>query len=377
MKRVSIQPREAWQAKVEAKGMVYHTAEDGTPYWDESAYYEFTSAEVDEIEKATYALNDLALAAVEAVIQKDYFEKFGIPKQYVDWVKASWEKDEHTIVGRFDLAVTPGGGVKLLEYNADTPTSLLEAAVIQWFWMKDVRPGADQFNSIHERLIEGWLAIKKNAPEKWYFASLSADDSAEDFMTVSYLRDTAMQAEVETDWIAVADIGYNRPRAAFVDLKAEMPIQNCFKLYPWEWMLKEEFGPLLPHVGTNWLEAPWKMILSNKAILAVLWELFAGNELLLETSFSELAGDFVRKPIYSREGANIQIVRGGQVIETTPGNYGGPFVYQRFAELPAFDGNHPVVGSWMVNGYAAGMGIREDKGLVTGNLSRFVPHVFG
>jgi glutathionylspermidine synthase len=44
--------------------------------------------------------------------------------------------------------------------------------------------------------------------------------------------------------------------------------------------------------------------------------------------------------------------------------------------VPNFAGNHPVVGSWMVNGYACGIGVREDTKLVTGNTSRFVPHVF-
>ena len=227
-------------------------------------------------------------------MQKNDFERFGIPPQFVEWVKRSWENDEHTIMGRYDLAVRPDGGIKLLEYNADTPTALLEAAVIQWFWMKELFPTRDQFNNIHERLIEGWLSVAKKYRERWYFASVSADDSAEDFMTVNYLRDTAIQAQIETDWIAVADIGYNRPRATFVDMQ-DRPIQNCFKLYPWEWMVREGFGPQLIQTAVNWLEAPWKMILSNKAILAVLWEMFPDNEFLLEASFEPLAGDFVRQ----------------------------------------------------------------------------------
>jgi glutathionylspermidine synthase len=174
MQRIPIAPRQNWQAKVEEKGLVYHTAPDGAPYWDESAYYEFTSPEIDAIEKATYALNDLCLAAVEAVVQKNDFARFNIPPQFIEWVKRSWEKDERNVVGRFDLAVTPSGSIKLLEYNADTPTSLLEASVIQWYWMKDVLPTRDQFNNIHERLIEAWLAVAKEMPDRWYFASAPA-----------------------------------------------------------------------------------------------------------------------------------------------------------------------------------------------------------
>jgi glutathionylspermidine synthase len=368
-------PRENWQAKVEAKGLVYHTTDEGVPYWDESACYEFSSVEIDNIEKATYALNDLCLAAVECVMQKNYFEKFGIPPEYVEWVRQSWANDEHTVVGRFDLAVRPDGGIKLLEYNADTPTALLEAAVIQWFWMKEVFSGRDQFNSIHERLIEAWKSVRERYGERWYFASVTGDDSPEDFMTANYLRDTAIQAALDTEWIAITDMGFRTADGRFVDMR-EKPILNCFKLYPWEWLLREQFGPKLLATQTTWLEAPWKMILSNKAILAVLWELFPGNEFLLETKFEPLAGDYVRKPIYSREGANIDIVRDGRSVISTPGEYEGPYVYQRFYELPRFAENYPVIGSWMVNGYACGIGIREDKTLVTGNLSRFVPHIF-
>ena len=133
--------------------MLYHTLDD-VPYWDESAYYEFTEPEIDALEAATYALDKLCLAAVEHVIDHDQFDRFLIPDQYRDFIRQSWEHDEHTIYGRFDLAFDGDFPPKLLEYNADTPTALLEAAVIQWFWLKDVFPQARQFNSIHERLLE-------------------------------------------------------------------------------------------------------------------------------------------------------------------------------------------------------------------------------
>ena len=89
-----------------------------------------------------------------------------------------------------------------------------------------------------------------------------------------------------------------------------------------------------------------------------------------------MGDDFVRKPILAREGANLTIISGGKTILQTEGIYGEPYVYQRYCPLPDFDGNHPLIGSWMVNGYACGIGIREDATPVTGNLSRFVPHVF-
>jgi len=373
MQRLRSQPRHDWQQTVESQGLSYHTP-DGQTYWDESAYYRFTAAQVDQLEKATYALNDMCLAAVQRVIDENLFPRFSLPPAIAHYVATSWDRDELTIYGRFDLAFDGHGPPKLLEYNADTPTALLEAAVIQWHWMKDVLPNLDQFNSIHERLIEAWGRVKTTMPGPMYFTTCSAN--MEDFMTAAYLRDTAIQGGLRTDYLTIESIGWNWDRGLFVD-QNEQQIINCFKLYPWEWMLREPFAPQLLVDNTRWFEAPWKMLLSHKAILTVLYEMFPNSQYLLEASLEPLPGDCVRKPVLGREGANVQLNAGGNVVLETEGIYSGPYVYQRLTNLPRFDGNYPIIGSWMVNGYACGIGIREDATPITGNLSRFVPHVFG
>jgi glutathionylspermidine synthase len=354
--------------------MYYHTL-DGVPYWDESAYYELRPAEVDALEKATYALNDLCLEAVQHVIDKDRFEQFLIPREYRPYIIDSWDRDERTLYGRFDLAYDGTGEPKLLEYNADTPTGLLEAAVVQWHWLQDLFPHADQFNSIHERLIAAWQEIRKETQERVYFAALA--DCLEDYMTANYLRDAAIQAGLETAFIGVEDIGWDGGQRAFIDAE-NRPMRWCFKLYPWEWMQREEFGVYLLEKTCRWLEPPWKAILSNKAILAVLWELFPRNPCLLETRFEPLpGGNYVQKPIFGREGANIQIFEGGKLFLKTEGRYDGPSVYQETCPLPRFENKYfACIGSWIVDGWACGIGIREDERLITGNLSRFVPHTF-
>jgi glutathionylspermidine synthase len=84
---------------------------------------------------------------------------------------------------------------------------------------------------------------------------------------------------------------------------------------------------------------------------------------------------YARKPLLSREGANIDLVRAGDLLSRTEGEYGEEgFIYQALFELPVYDGNHPVIGSWIIGQEPAGIGIRESAGLVTDNLSRFVPH---
>jgi glutathionylspermidine synthase len=374
MQRRITEVRPDWQSAVESKGLLHHSV-DGVPYWDESAYYEFTPAEVDAFESSTYELNRICLEAVQHIIDQDRFDQFLIPEDFRPYIRNSWEHDEHTVYGRFDLAYDGTNPPKMLEYNADTPTALLEAAVIQWFWLQDKFPGRNQFNSIHERLIEAWKAVKQTWTGDLHFAALGGH--IEDFMTVNYLRDTAIQAGWETHYIDVEQIGWHANRQVFTDQR-EKAIANCFKLYPWEWMQKEKFGPMVLRDTTNWLEPPWKALLSNKAILAVLWELFPGHQNLLRAEFEPLAtGSYVQKPILGREGANVSVFEGGNLRLATEGPYDGPVVYQQFCETSAFDGKHACIGSWIVNGWACGVGIREDDSIITGNLSRFVPHLFG
>jgi glutathionylspermidine synthase len=376
MQRLVIAPRENWQKIVEGQGFFFHsvTKEGETcPYWDESAYYRFSAREIEQLERASYALNDLCLKAVEHVLTQNLLDAFRIAPEFHNYLRASWDRDEHTVYGRFDFTFDGQHPPKLLEYNADTPTALLEAAVVQWYWLKDQFPRLDQFNSIHERLLEIWKILAKETHDRWYFASL--DDHVEDYMTVNYLRDVALQAGLDTEYIAVREIGWNQRLRMFVD-KAERPMRHIFKLYPWEWMLQEAFGPHLLESGTGWMEAPWKMLLSNKAILPILYQLAPECPYLLRAAWEPFGGSYVKKPIHGREGANISIVSGGETVVETDGIYAGtPCIYQAYEPAPNFDGNHPVFGSWMVNGYACGMGIRESQDLITQNTSRFVPHV--
>lgn len=375
MQRIPLTPRPDWQIRVESVGLVYHTTDDGQPYWDESACYVFSPAEIDQIEAATYALNDLCLQAVEHVVTHELWEEFQIPAPFIDFVRRGWEEEEVSIIGRFDLLVDGQHPPKLAEYNADTPTALVEAAVAQWYWLQDIAPEADQFNSLHERLIEVWQRVKAEIARPVTF--VSAEGHVEDFMTVTYLRDTAQQAGLLTQYLPASAIGWNAVHGAFVDLR-ERPLECVFKLYPWEWLMREEFGGHLPSAATRWLEPPWKALLSNKALLPLLWKLFPDHPNLLPASWHSLPGKCVKKPALGREGANITILEYGERLEETPGDFAdGRFIYQQFHETPRFDGHTMVIGSWLVNGYACGIGIREDDRLITTNTSRFVPHRIG
>jgi len=258
---------------------------------------------------------------------------------------------------------------------------VFETAVFQWLWLEQaiernvVPEDADQYNSLHEQLVAGWKTIGRG--RKLHLAG--SVDNAEDAGTIAYLEDCARQAGLATKVMAMEAIG-RRPNGVFVDLEDE-PIELMFKLYPWEWMMREQFGTGLGGAPTQWVEPPWKAILSNKGILPLLWAMFPRHPNLLPAYFdddesaSTLGKSYVRKPLYSREGANVALVVDGTVLDSDTGPYGGEgFVRQMIAPLPDFNGNYAVVGSWFAGGKPCGLSVREDASPITKNTSRFLPH---
>jgi glutathionylspermidine synthase len=378
MERLDIAPRPGWRRKVEALGLVWHTA-SGAPYWNESACYRFRPAEIATLEQATRDLYRLFLAAGQYVVDQRLFSRFGIPAWCEPLIIEAWKAEPPALnYGRFDLGFDGRSPPKLFEFNCDTPTSLLEAAVVQWAWKEEAFPDAGQFNDLHDRLVAKWRDIAPLlAPGAPVHFSHAKEGSGEDAVTTAYLMDTAREAGLATQALLVSDIGWDGRR--FVDL-ARREIRTLYHLYPWEWLVKEPFGRHLPATQgrTLWIEPIWKMIWSNKAILPILWDLHPRHPNLLWASAEAPASDsHVRKPILSREGGNVRIVRHGREVAHRDGPYAqSPVIYQGLYDLPDFAGNRPVVGGWIVDGAPAGIGVRED-GLITGNLSRFVPHIVG
>ena len=399
MKRVDLPEREDWREKAEAVGFGFHEMY-GEPYWLDGAAYLFTLAEVeDRIEDPTAACHALCMELVAEVVERpDLLSRLAIPEPCHDLVRRSWEEGDRHLYGRFDFAYTGGAGAngdaRLLEYNADTPTSVFEAAYFQHEWLRDriadgwLPPdaaGTDQFNSIHERLVEAFGAF----PAQWqggpifHFACATAND--EDRGTVGYLMDCAVQAGHACELLDIAEIGIDAD-GRFTDT-ADRVIERCFKLYPWEDMMREDFARhLAPGI---FVEPAWKAILSNKGMLPLLWERHEGHPNLLPAFFADdprlpdLWRDelerAVSKPFHSREGENVVLLERGRPVEETAGDYGdGPRVVQ--AHAPLFEADtaagpvHAVIGSWVVGDHACGMGLREDGGRITRDLSRFVPH---
>lgn len=387
MRRLAIPPRPNLEARAKETGFEFVSV-DGKPYWDESAFYAFTLAEAEQqIEAPSEDLARLCTGLAARIIKDDaLLRRLAVPPHAWPLIRESAKRGDPSLYGRFDFSYCGDGPAKLLEYNADTPTALFEASVFQWLWLEDQRSDghlpaeADQFNSLHEALIARFREVKTHYPKASDLHLACDMTSVEDKGLISYLEDCAFQAGFDTATFAMSDIG-THGKGPFVDLD-DAPVNLLFKLYPWEWMFADDFSKSPSMRETRFIEPLWKAVLSTKGILPLLWEMAPNHPNLLECYFEDdpraskrLADRYARKPLYSREGANITIVDGVFRLDGEVGPYdAGAFVRQALAPLPAFDGNHPVIGSWLVGGKACGMGIREDTSLITQNSSRFIPH---
>ncbi|KJZ70258.1 hypothetical protein HIM_10339 [Hirsutella minnesotensis 3608] len=423
MRREAVNARPNATRLVQSQGLVYTKPADSPDptdnYWPDDRYYSFTDKEIQLLDTAARDVFNMCCEAADYLVDHPGIitANMGIPQFAVDQIVKSWDREPAwgSIYGRFDVCF---GGLdhpderlrvpRFYEFNADTPTSLVEAASIQWLWLEQTGHGNDQFNSITEDLIKAWKRNLTLIDEKLghhatvHFAVAEGDYIGEDTMNTTLLLDTCQQAGWKTKTMLVEEIGLG-PDGRFYDAQDEH-IDVIFKLYPWEFMMDQDFAKACFKDmeiigrqneagnytgGTIWIEAPYKMLWSNKAIFAILWDLFKEDprsKWLLPTYFDhdELPATFTkfaRKPIFAREGADITLEADGQIIQDMKtGEYGKEgYILQELSLLPEFKNSagvahYPVIGLWFVDGEPAGMGIREDVTPITTNCSAFAPH---
>jgi glutathionylspermidine synthase len=379
VKRITQTPRPDWRRTVESQGLVYctTTGTDGTerPYWNESAAYTFDEWEILHLESVTENLWDMCRIAIPRILAGEY-GNFGLSDEAMEACRRSWEADPFSLYGRFDLRYDGEGPAQMFELNGDTPTGLVEAGVAQWYWLQDRHPELDQWNSLHERLVGRWRDLAKQT-HLLHLAHDTTDTSGEEWMTLTYLAGCAQEAGLVTVPLTMAEIGWDWSTRDFVDAEGRV-IRNIFKLYPSENMLDEEFGEhFLSHGGTRWIEPLWKVLLSNKMLLVALWDQFPGHENLIPAYADKPWGmeSWIEKPLHGREGDGMRWTVNGTQSSSPAQNYGPEgHIFQQWAPPPNFGGNYPVLGSWIVGGKPAGLGIRESDSEVTDYWARFVPH---
>ncbi|PZO64254.1 MAG: hypothetical protein DI498_11520 [Paracoccus denitrificans] len=401
MQKVTLSERPGWRDRATELGFSFADM-GGEPYWDETSAYRFTLAEIEhEIEDPATELHGMCRDAVDfALANEDWMMRLDIPRAHWDFVAQSWQGGEPEVYGRFDLAYDGKGPAKLLEYNADTPTSLYESASFQWLWLEEQQaagvlgPDTDQFNRIHEALVERWAQVAQQDEDIHFTAD---KDNPEDYATVEALAWAAREAGLGAHFTDLSAIGVTED-GQFADDEGRV-IGTLFKLYPWEDMFRDDFAPYLQPSQTRFIEPPWKGILSNKGLLPLLWHLFPDHPNLLPAFFASdveavrrgeanpfadairaaqpvMQQGFVTKPIFSREGAGVVITQDGAETERAPDDTYDHHIQivQALAPLGNFDGFHPVLGAWIIGAECAGLGVREDRSRITHNLSRFKPH---
>jgi glutathionylspermidine synthase len=375
-------------------------------YWDETLAVEFSQNEIDTLEQAAQECHEMALSATKELVESgndQHLIDIGIPQNMIPLIRQSWERKEPSFYGRFDFALNFENGnlvPKCYEYNADTPTSLFEASIVQWQWLQDMGM-PDQFNFIHERLVEHFSELVANkkirlSPGADFY--LTSEDCKEDLGTIRYLQDVLHEVGLSTNLIEVSQIALADNGWSFLDARNEndvKPIEAIFKLYPWERFALGEFFKAVPTSQTKWTEPAWKLVMSSKGLLAKMYQMFPESPWLIPTrlaSGGEVASlsntamrlplqdhehdNFVVKPCLSREGSGVHVFKGEQVIKAKDCEFNSAqHVIQDYVPSHKIEEGTIMAGVWVVGDVACGLGIRLD-GEITGDLARFLPHFF-
>lgn len=389
MKLKKIEPLD--NGYLESIGFGWHTDLDGSRYIS-NELVSITQDEAEAFYEATNELYDMYVAAAEYVINNDLFHELGIPFNLVDIIKASWENDVHWhIYGRFDLAGgIDGKPIKLIEFNADTPTSLFETAIIQWAMLKfNNLNEAAQFNDVYEALVENFkrlITLEEDTSrfdeyyEGWKILFSSIAGSVEDENTTRLLEAAARDAGFECDFAFVDEVSFDDENGIFWN---GQNWEYWFKLIPWEMIAIDEsdLALIIKNIIKNQkaiiLNPAYTLLFQSKGIMKILWDLYPNHPLLLESSFEPLKGKKqVKKPFLAREGANVSIINSDGSIEIqNDGEYAnGKFLYQEFADFAKDENGNSYQAGMFFAFEGCALGFRKGKDIID-NYSKFVGHI--
>ncbi len=378
------------QEYLEELGFLWHTDSDNTSYIANELVV-LSEAEAEAYAAAANELYDMFVEAGEYVIENDLFHEIGIPFNLVELIKLSWESDVHWhLYGRFDFAGgIDGKPIKLLEFNADTPTALFESAIIQWAILKqNGLEESSQFNFIYEALVENFRRVVtlsedtekfEELYEGWRFLFSSIRGNVEEENTVRLLQHIASEAGFETEFAYIDVVEFDDKGIYYNEEQFEL----WFKLIPWEDIAIEEseLAMLLTNIVKNQeaiiFNPAYTLMFQSKGFLKVLWDLYPNHPLLLESSFEPLEGKKqVRKPIFGREGGDVAILdANGSVLEENKDAYGNhKMLYQEYVELPMDNEGRSYQAGVFYAYEACGVGFRRG-GKILDNMSKFVGHI--
>ena len=375
---------------LEKLGFSWHTDTDGSKYVSD-ALVSITQEEAEAYYNASNELYDMYVEAAEYVIENDLFFDLGIPFNLVDVIKKSWENDVHWhIYGRFDLAGgIDGQDIKLIEFNADTPTGLFETAMLQWALLKHNDMDENkQFNNVYEAISTNFkrlITLLDDVDEfdsrydGWKILFSSISDNDEEEVTTKLLEQMANDAGFVTKFEFLENTHFDENGVYDAD---ENSYEYWFKLYPWEDIAVDE--PELATTLTNIMENQKAIILNpaytllfqSKGMLKILYDLFPDSPYLLKTSFEPLENTKqVEKSVFGREGANTAIVdENNQLLEKTDGPYDNyKKIYQEYVDFPKDSEGAKYQAGIFFAYEACGLSFRKG-GEIMDNMSKFVGH---
>lgn len=346
--------------------------------------------EAEAFYEAVNELYDMFVAAGEHIVANKLYKELGIDERLIPIIEHSWENDNHWhLYGRFDLAGGIDGlPIKLIEFNADTATSIPECAVIQWAHL--IHNGLEedkQFNNLFVCLVEQFERLKEMNPDKHPAILLTYMDDKEDKGNVEFIGQAAKEAGFEVEYRDLPEIIFsddNEEGGVWVQYGEDSftKFDFWFRLLPWEFIVEDE--PELLEVLTKIVEneqcvilnPAYTMLFQSKAIMKVLWDLFPNHPLLLETSYEKPeSGAYVEKVILGREGANVKLIdHEGNTMEEKSGDYNDyKKIYQEYVHLPTDTNGMSYQAGVFFAGEGAGLCFRRGSKIIN-DTAQFVSH---
>lgn len=376
---------------LESLGFYWHTDSDNSRYISDEIIV-ISEQEALSFENAANELYDMFIHAGQYIIDNNLFHNIGIPFNLINTIKLSWENDVHWhLYGRFDFAGGIDGlPIKLLEFNADTPTSLFETAIIQWAILKYNGLQENlQFNGVYEAILDNFKRIVTldndidrfdHLYEGWKFLFTSIRGNIEEENTVRLLQHIASKAGFKTKFAFADEIDFSKEDGiVFENENYEL----WFKLIPWEMIAIEEpdLAMLLEQIIQNEkaiiFNPAYTLLFQSKGIMKILWDLYPNHPLLLKTSFEPIVNHkYVKKPIFGREGGNVSIIdNDGSVLKSNDGEYENyKMIYQEYAQLAKDTRGNSYQAGVFYAYETCGLGFRKGREIID-NYSKFVGHI--
>jgi glutathionylspermidine synthase len=372
-------------------GFTWHTDIDKSSYIS-NEIINISQEEASAYYDAANELYEMYCEAGQYVIDNNLFHELDIPFNLVELVKKSWQDDVHWhLYGRFDLAGGINGqNIKLIEFNADTPTSLYETAIIQWAMLKQNNfEESKQFNSLYEAIGDNFKRLITLNDDinsfdehynklKWKILFSSVKGNDEEEHTVKLLQHIASEIGYKTDFAYIDDVEFSDDGIS----KDDELYEFWFKLIPWEDIAIQEgelavrLTDIINHQKAIILNPAYTLMFQSKGIMKVLYEMYPNHPLLLKTSNEPLQNiKQVEKMCFGREGENIAIINDDNSLDIkTDGEYeNGKAIYQEYVEFPKDNSDNYYQAGVFYAYEACALGFRKG-GKILDNMSKFVGH---